>query len=49
MLSSQLVWQLFVGCVSVVQFAVLILGAVLFATYVATLWQTRRTIGRHSP
>ena len=49
MLSSWLAWQLFVGCVSAVQFAVFVLGAVLLAAYVATLWQTRRTIGRHTP
>ena len=42
MLSSSLAWLLFVGCVSVVEIAVFVLGAVLLVTYMATLWQIRR-------
>jgi hypothetical protein len=42
MLSSSLAWQLFLGCVSVAETAVFVLGAVLLAAYVAMLWQTRR-------
>ncbi len=45
MLSSSLAWQLFMGCVSLAEAAVFVLGAVLLAAYVAMLWQTRRAPG----
>ncbi len=45
MLSSSLAWQLFMGCVSLAETTVFVLGAVLLAAYVAMFWQTRRAPG----
>ena len=44
MLSASLAWQLFIGCVSVAEMAVFVLGAVLLATYLVTLWKVRRAL-----
>jgi hypothetical protein len=45
MVSSSLVWQLFLGIVSVAEMAVFVLGSLLLGAYVATLWQMRRAAG----
>jgi hypothetical protein len=39
---SSLAWQWFLGCVSVAEIAVFVLGGVLLIIYVETLWRTRR-------